>query len=86
MGITHIYRAVMTMAEHTTTKNAVAQARAQRDAAAQEREESAERARAEESQQVWDEMHEARDRAEEMGDRVEDGTQQTGTGGRDAEE
>jgi hypothetical protein len=62
------------------------QAREQHAADAEQAERDDKEASTAESQHIWDEMHEARDRAEEMGDRVEDGTTQSGTGGRDAEE
>lgn len=68
------------------TDEQLAKAREQHEADAREAERESREASTAESQHIWDEMHEARDRAEAMGDRVEDGTTQTGTGGRDAEE
>ena len=38
------------------------------------------------ARRIWEEMEEARDRAEAMGDRVEPGTRETGTGSRSSQE
>jgi len=61
-------------------------AREEHAASAREQAERSEQAREDEAQQVWSEMEGARDRAEAMGDRVEDGTRETGTGSRSREE
>jgi hypothetical protein len=67
-------------------RDAMEKAREERDAAAREAGEHAEQARDEEAQEVWSQMEQARDRAEAMGDRVEEGTRETGTGSRTSSE
>ncbi len=61
-------------------KNPFERAREERDAAARVSAEEAAAASERESERAWLEMQAARERAEEMGDRVEEGTRETGTG------
>jgi hypothetical protein len=65
------------MAPGSTSRRALDQARAERDAAEREKNEAAEQVREEQAREIWDLMETQRDRAEAMGDRVEDGNDAT---------
>ena len=61
-------------------------ARAERDAAERGDRLADEMGHEAHARKIWEEMERARDRAEAMGDRVEPGTRETGTGSRSSAE
>ncbi len=75
---THISaRGDLAIAEEDTSRTPLERAREERDAAASRKANEAEQARADEAEQVQEVAADARDRAEAMGDVVEQGTSGT---------
>jgi hypothetical protein len=75
-----------TMARDDIPHKDLDRARAERDAAERDERLADDMGHDAHARKIWHDMEEARDRAEEMGDRVEPGTLETGTGSRSSEE
>ena len=74
------------MGTHDVSQRDLNRARAQRDAAARDERLADEMGHEAHARKIWHDMEEARDRAAAMGDRVEPGTLESGTGSRPADE
>ena len=74
------------MAADDVSQEDLDRARAERDAAARDERLADEMGHEAHARKIWHDMEDARDRAAAMGDRVEPGTLESGTGSRPSEE